>query len=151
MFLRREPYRSVTVTSHKTESSTRPQQQPQASLQISYAVNYQRCVSASGATISPAHAQAHRMSLAGGVSQHGGATRALLSGDPGLGTKPSEFFLGYSQPRSFLHMQHTSSGYGVESAGQRFFCSLERRDRFCGPHNLLCCGERRLFSRVKSA
>jgi len=31
MFLRREQFGSDTVTSHKTESSTRPQQQPQAS------------------------------------------------------------------------------------------------------------------------
>lgn len=119
--------------------------------QISYAVNYQRCFSASGATISPAHAQAHRVSLAGGVSKHCGDTQALLFGDPGLDTKPSEVCLGYSQSRPSLHMQHTSSGYGVESAGQRFFCSLEPRDRLCGPHNLLLSGERGPFIGVKSA
>ena len=105
MFLRRERYRSDTVIPqdrilNKTTAAT-------TSLsQISYAVNYQRCFSASGATISPAHAQAHRVSLAGRVSQHGVATQALLSGDPGLDTKPAEVCLGYSVTPFISHPAH---------------------------------------------
>ena len=76
--------------------------------QISYAVNYDLCVSASGATVSPAHAQTLIMSLAGSVTARRRHSN-LLSGYPGLDTKPSKFFLGFSLSRSSLHMQHTSS------------------------------------------
>ena len=77
------------------------------------------------------------MSLAGGMSQHGGANQSLFSGDPGLDTMLSEVCLGYSQSR--LPFTSSTRVQAMESSREgRDFSVLWSVETASGDHITYC-------------